>query len=73
MLGTALLGAVMVTTLVWLGPVPMAWLWMALEYLAVWAALSTLLVAGLGAWVALGRARQEPARATAVRRGSVAG
>ncbi|WP_160299771.1 hypothetical protein [Belnapia sp. F-4-1] len=51
----------------------MAWVWVALEYLAIWSAGSTLLVATLGAWVAIGRARQEPRREAAVRRGSVAG
>ncbi|MBL6078693.1 hypothetical protein JMJ56_11800 [Belnapia sp. T18] len=73
MLGNAVLGAVIVTTVVWLGLAPMAWVWVALEYLAIWSAGSTLLVAALGAWVAIGRARQEPRREAAVRRGSVAG
>jgi hypothetical protein len=73
MLGTTILGAVIVTTVVWLGLAPMAWLWLALEYLLIWGVLSTLLVAGLGAWVALGRARQQPRREAAMRRGSIAG
>jgi len=75
MLGNAILGAVVLTTTIWLGLAPAAWLWQALEYLAIWSALSTLLVGVIGAWVALGRARQEATapRRDAVRRGSVAG
>jgi hypothetical protein len=76
MLGNAILGAVILTTAIWqLGLAPSAWLWQALEYLAIWGALSTLLVGCIGAWIALGRARQDVAapRGDAVRRGSVAG
>jgi hypothetical protein len=74
MLGNAILGAVILATTIWLELAPTAWLWQALEYLAIWGALSTLLVGCIGAWIALGRARQEaaPRRAT-VRRGSVTG
>lgn len=75
MLGNAILGAVVLTTTVWLGLARAAWLWQALEYLAIWSVLSTLLVGFLGAWIALGRARQEAAapRRAVVRRGSIAG
>jgi hypothetical protein len=71
MLGTAVLGAVIVTTVVWLGLAPAAWLWLALQYLVIWGVFSTLVVAAIGGWVALGRARQEPRR-HALRQGSVA-
>ncbi len=73
MLGTAVLGAAIVTTVVWLGLAPMAWLWLALEYLLIWSVCSTLLVAALGAWIALGRARHAPQREAPMRRGSIAG
>jgi hypothetical protein len=73
MLGNAGLGAVIMTTVVWLGLAPMAWMWVALEYLLLWGAASTLLVAAIGGWIALGRSRREPAREAAVRQGSFIG
>ncbi len=73
MLGIAVLGAVVATTLLWMGPVPASWLWQALEALLAWAALSTLLVGGIGAWIALNRPRRGGPETETVRRGSVAG
>ncbi|MDB5371462.1 MAG: hypothetical protein JWP04_104 [Belnapia sp.] len=60
MVGHAILGAVTLTTLVWLGLVPAAGLLYVFQWLLAWAALSTLLVGSAGAWVALGRFRRLP-------------
>lgn len=51
------MGAVVLATLCWLELVPTAVLGQAAMALALWSAFSTVLVALLGAWVALGRRR----------------
>ncbi len=58
LLGHALIGFTMLTSLLWLGALPTDIVLRAAELLAVWCLLSTLIVICAGAWVALGRSRR---------------
>lgn len=60
MVGHGILGAVTLTTLVWLDLIPAAAFLYVVQWLLVWSALSTLLVGAAAAWVALGRSRRLP-------------
>jgi hypothetical protein len=52
------LASIMLTSLIWLDLLPLAWLGQVIRLLLAWGLLSTALVASGGAWVALGRSRR---------------
>lgn len=54
------MGAMMLTTLLWFELVPAAVLGQFVRVLALWSAFSTTLVVVLGAWVALSRRNRGP-------------
>ena len=54
------MGAMMLTTLLWFDLVPAAALGQCVKALALWSAFSTTLVVVLGAWVALSRRNRWP-------------
>ncbi len=58
----SVIGATMLATLLWLDVFPAAVLGECVKALVVWSACSTLLIASLGAWVALGRYRRPQGR-----------
>ncbi len=58
----AILGSVVLSSLVWLDLLPLYWLGQVMRMLLAWGLLSTALVATGGVWVALGRSRRRPRR-----------